>query len=95
MLNMIKTSKNFPNFFENLNFYIFEKSNYLKKIQKKKLKGFSLNWISNLNNLQFNNLKIKSLIFTALQAAGLIVCLKMYLFGILRNNYYRGFRKKF
>ena len=28
MLNMIKTSKNFPNFFKNLKFYIFEKSNY-------------------------------------------------------------------
>ena len=54
MLNMIKTSKNFPNFFENLNFYIFEKSNHLKKIQKKKLKGFGLNWISNLNNLEKN-----------------------------------------
>ena len=37
MLNMIKTSKNFPNFFKNLKFYIFEKSNYLKEIQKKKV----------------------------------------------------------
>ena len=54
MLNMIKTSKNFPNFFKNLKFYIFEKSNYLKEIQKKKLKGLGLNWISNLNNLEKN-----------------------------------------
>ena len=35
MLNMIRTSKNFPIFFSNLNFYIMEKSEYLIKIQKK------------------------------------------------------------
>ena len=45
--------------------------------------------------LQFEDLKFKSLIFTALQASGLIVCVRMYLFGILRNNYYRGFKNKF
>lgn len=44
--------------------------------------------------LGFDNSKLKSILFTGLQATGLIVCTRMYLFGIVRNNYYRGFRKK-
>jgi len=44
--------------------------------------------------LGFDNSKLKSILFTGLQATGLIVCIRMYLFGILRNNYYRGFGKK-
>lgn len=52
MKNMIKTSKRFPNFFNNLNFYILEKSNYLKKIQKEKLNEPNLNWIENLRNIK-------------------------------------------
>ena len=41
-----------------------------------------------------NNSRLKSILFTGLQATGLIVCTRMYLFGIVRNNYYRGFGDK-
>jgi uridine kinase len=39
------------------------------------------------------NPKLQSLLFTALQAAGLLVCVRMYIFGIVRNNYYRRGRR--
>ncbi len=52
MLNMIITSKNFPSFFSNLNFYIMEKSEYLKKIQKKKLKSHKLKWIKKFDEIK-------------------------------------------
>ena len=41
-----------------------------------------------------NNSRLKSILFTGLQATGLIVCTRMYLFGIVRNNYYRVFGDK-
>ena len=36
--DMINSFKNFPKFYNSCNFYILEKSPYLKKIQKKKIK---------------------------------------------------------
>ncbi len=47
-----------------------------------------------IEKFYFENNFLKSLIFTSLQASGLIVCLKMYQFGIWRNNYYSGIRGK-
>ena len=44
--------------------------------------------------LGFNNLKIKSILFTGLQSAGLLICIRMYIFGIIRNNYYQGYQKR-
>ena len=53
MFNIIKTSNQFSFFKNSCNFFIFEKSIYLKKIQKNKLKNFDVNWLSNLK--QINN----------------------------------------
>ena len=52
MVNMIKTSKNFQDFFNKTSFYILEKSNYLKKIQQKKLKGSKIKWIKDPKNIK-------------------------------------------
>ena len=51
MQNIIKTSKNFSFFRNACNFFIFEKSPYLKNIQKKKLKNFKVNWLKKLNKI--------------------------------------------
>jgi uridine kinase len=41
----------------------------------------------------FDSLRFKSLLFTGQQACGLLVCIRMYIFGITRNNYYRRGRR--
>ena len=51
MFNIIKTSNQFSFFKNSCNFFIFEKSIYLKKIQKKKLKNFNVIWLSNLDQV--------------------------------------------
>ena len=43
MLQIIKSSKNFSTFKKSCNFFIYEKSPYLKKIQKKNYKTVKLN----------------------------------------------------
>ena len=48
----IESFKNFPNFFKSHNLYIFEKSPILKKIQKEKLRGNKIIWISNVNEIK-------------------------------------------
>ena len=53
--DMINSFKNFPKFYKSCKFIILEKSPYLKKIQKKKLKKFKVKWIKNLNEIQNNN----------------------------------------
>lgn len=52
MFQIIKTSKKFSNFYKSCNFYIYEKSPFLKKIQQSKLQEFNVKWINNLNNLK-------------------------------------------
>jgi len=37
--------------------------------------------------------RLQSLVFTILQAAGLVVCVRMYIYGIARNSYYRRGRR--
>ena len=49
--DMINSFKNFPEFYKSCKFIILEKSPYLKKIQKKKLKNFKIKWIKNLNEI--------------------------------------------
>ncbi len=49
--------KKFPSFYKACNLYIFEKSPFLKKIQKQKLKEFKVNWIKNLDH-KFDGPKI-------------------------------------
>ena len=50
--DMINSFKNFPEFYKSCKFIILEKSPYLKKIQKKKLKNFKIKWIKNLSEIQ-------------------------------------------
>ena len=52
ILQMIKSFKNFPNFKKSCKINIFEKSPFLKKIQKKKLKQYDVKWIKNLNEIK-------------------------------------------
>ena len=43
--------KNFPKFYDSCNFFILEKSPYLKKIQKQKLTKFNIKWIKYLKEV--------------------------------------------
>ena len=51
---ILKTIKNFNKFESSSKFYILEKSPYLKKIQKKKIKNKNVTWIDNLNKVSKN-----------------------------------------
>jgi len=65
--DMINTFKNFPQFYKSCKFIILEKSPYLKKIQKKKLKKFKVKWVKNLNEIKKgNNIFIANEFFDAL-----------------------------
>ncbi|MDC0200260.1 SAM-dependent methyltransferase [Candidatus Pelagibacter sp.] len=65
--DMINAFKNFPEFYKSCKFIILEKSPYLKKIQKKKLKNFKVKWIKNLKEIQKgNNIFIANEFFDAL-----------------------------
>ena len=65
--DMINSFKNFPKFYKHCKFIILEKSPYLKKIQKKKLKKFNVKWIKNINEIQKgNNIFIANEFFDAL-----------------------------
>ena len=52
MLQMVKVFKRFNKFNLSCNYYILEKSNFLKKIQKKKLVSYNINWINSLDKLK-------------------------------------------
>ena len=52
MLQMVKVFKRFNKFNLSSNYYILEKSNFLKKIQKKKLVSYNINWINSLDKLK-------------------------------------------
>jgi cyclopropane-fatty-acyl-phospholipid synthase len=65
--DMINSFKNFPKFYKSCKFIILEKSPYLKKIQKKKLKKFNVKWIKNLKEIEKgNNIFIANEFFDAL-----------------------------
>tara|TARA_Y100001970_G_scaffold292889_1_gene436401 strand:+ start:3471 stop:4514 length:1044 start_codon:yes stop_codon:yes gene_type:complete len=49
---LIESFKNFPNFFYSLKIFIHEKSPKLIKLQKKKLRGNNIIWLSNLNKIK-------------------------------------------
>ncbi len=49
---LIKTFNNFPNFKKACKVNIFERSNFLKKIQKKNIKDKNIKWIKDLNDLK-------------------------------------------
>ena len=65
--DMINSLQKFPKFFKSCKFVMLEKSPYLKKIQKKKLKKFNVKWIRNLNEIrEKNNVFIANEFFDAL-----------------------------
>ncbi len=52
MHQMTKVFKKFEKFLKASKFFIFEKSYFLKKIQKKKITSFNVSWINSLDNLK-------------------------------------------
>ena len=46
---LISVFKKFPNFFNSTNIFLYEKSEYLKKLQKKNLSGEKVKWIKHFN----------------------------------------------
>ena len=52
-LALIKVFKKFPDFFNSANFFLYEKSKNLQKLQKKKLFGEKVKWIKSFNNIKF------------------------------------------
>ena len=55
ILEILKTSKKFENFKKSTKFYIYEKSEFLIKLQKKKLKNYSVKWIKDIKELGKKN----------------------------------------
>ncbi len=51
---LIESLKNFPNFLDSCKIYIHEKSPILTKIQKKKLNGNHIVWLSNIKKIENN-----------------------------------------
>ena len=49
---LIQTFKKFPKFNKSVNLYLYEKSNLLKKIQKKKIENKKVKWIKNYNSIK-------------------------------------------
>ena len=52
MYQIISVFQRFNKFFKSSKCFIFEKSEFLKKIQKKKINSFKVSWINSLNHLK-------------------------------------------
>ena len=48
---LIRTFKNFPTFNNSVKIFLYEKSNFLKNIQKKKVKSLNVKWIKNFKEI--------------------------------------------
>jgi len=67
MLQILKTIEKFKNFKSSSNFIIYEKSPYLKKLQKNKIKYKNVKWINNLKKInEFPSIFIANEFFDAL-----------------------------
>ena len=53
-LTLIRTLKNFPEVFSASEIILYEKSEKLKKVQKKRIKSNKVKWIDNLNKINKN-----------------------------------------
>ncbi len=98
MYDMIKSLKNFPNFYNICNFFILEKSPYLKKIQKKKLKNLNIKWINNIEEINNeHNIFIANEFFDALPIKQFFKIKKKWMerFVILDKNNNRKFKNIF
>jgi NADH dehydrogenase [ubiquinone] 1 alpha subcomplex assembly factor 7 len=51
-LTLIKVFKKFPEFFKSTNIFLYERSESLKKLQKKILFGEKIKWVKNFNNIK-------------------------------------------
>ena len=49
---LIKTFKNFPDFYESANIFLYEKSETLMKIQKKNINNRKVRWLKNINDIK-------------------------------------------
>ena len=49
---LVDTFKNFPKLHQSINIYLYEKSDLLKNLQKKKLKNSNIKWIKNFNEIK-------------------------------------------
>ncbi len=49
---LINTFKKFPNFYKSSNILLFERSKFLKNIQKNKIKEKNVKWLNNLNEIK-------------------------------------------
>jgi len=67
MFQILKTIKKFNKFISSSNFIIYEKSSYLKKLQKNKIKFENIKWINNLKKIsKFPSIFIANEFFDAL-----------------------------
>lgn len=69
-------------FFFLIYFFIYDKTASLILFK-------DLNLFDFFNQDLFKNKTIQSFLFTLLQGSGLIICIRMYIFGIVRNQYYQ------
>ena len=51
-ISLLKTLKNFPKVFNAANIMLYEKSEGLKKLQKRRIKSNKVTWIKNFNNIK-------------------------------------------
>ncbi len=49
---LLRTFKNFPKFNKSVKFYLYEKSELLRKVQKKKIKNSKAKWTNNFDNIK-------------------------------------------
>ncbi len=49
---LLKTFKKFPKFYKATNIFLYEKSNLLKKLQKKNINNSKIKWVKNFNNIK-------------------------------------------
>ena len=49
---LVRTFKNFPTFNNSVKLFLYEKSKFLRRSQKKKLKGTNVKWINNYKKIQ-------------------------------------------
>ncbi len=49
---LIETFQQFPEFYRATNIFLYEKSNFLKNLQKKKINNSKVKWIRNFNNIK-------------------------------------------
>ena len=96
MYQILNTIKKFKKFKKSSNFLIFEKSQYLKKLQKKKLNFENIKWINDLKFSKYPTIFIANEFFDALPIKQFINKKKSWYekYIINKNNSFRFFDKK-